>query len=156
MPAFALPSFYDGRIRINLCGRERHGTVDLSRYEQTCQRLETMLRECRNPRTGEPVVDFIERRSTGDPRALTGSDADLLVIWRGVVAAFIHPRLGQIGPVPLLRTGGHTGRYGMAYVAAPGLEAGDRGVRSAFDVDPTIMTMLGRQPPAHMSGKSLL
>ena len=27
MPAFALPSFYDGRIRINLEGRERHGIV---------------------------------------------------------------------------------------------------------------------------------
>ena len=33
MPAFALPSFYDGRIRINLRGRERHGLVDPSRYE---------------------------------------------------------------------------------------------------------------------------
>jgi predicted AlkP superfamily phosphohydrolase/phosphomutase len=156
MAAFALPSFYDGRIRINLQGRERHGLVEPSRYEETCRGLETLLRECRNPRTGEPVVDFIERAWTRDPLALTGSEADLIVVWRGVVAALEHPRLGLIGPVPLLRTGGHTGPYGMAYVAAPGLEPGDRGVRSAFDVAPTLARLLGRQPPAHITGQSLV
>jgi predicted AlkP superfamily phosphohydrolase/phosphomutase len=156
MPAFALPSFYDGRIRINLRGRERHGMIELSRYEETCQGLETILRECRDPRTGEPIVDSIEHAWTRNPLALTGSEADLLVVWRGVVAALEHPRLGLIGPVPLRRTGGHTGPYGMAYVVAPGLEPGDRGVRSAFDVVPTIVELLGDQPPAHMSGKSLL
>jgi predicted AlkP superfamily phosphohydrolase/phosphomutase len=52
MPAFALPSFYDGRIRINLRGRERRGIVDPSRYEQTCAELETLLRECRNSFAG--------------------------------------------------------------------------------------------------------
>ena len=77
MPAFALPSFYDGRIRINLRGRERHGIVDPSRYEETCRDLETLLRECRDPRTGEPVVDSFERASTRDPLCLTGSEADL-------------------------------------------------------------------------------
>ena len=39
---------------------------------------------------------------------------------------------------------------------APGLEPGDRGVRSAFDVVPTIVELLGARPPARMSGKSLL
>jgi predicted AlkP superfamily phosphohydrolase/phosphomutase len=156
MPAFALPSFYDGRIRINLKGRERHGVIEPARYEETCRELETILRECRNPRTGEPVVDSIERGCTGDPLALTRSEADLLVVWRGVVAALEHPRLGLIGPVPLIRTGGHTGPHGVAYVLAPGLEPGDRGVHSAFDVVPTIVKLLGHEPPAHMSGKSLL
>ncbi|HET8578454.1 MAG TPA: alkaline phosphatase family protein [Methylomirabilota bacterium] len=156
MPAFALPSFYDGRIRINLKGRERHGMVEPSRYEENCRDLEALLRQCRNPRTGEPVVDSVERPSTRDPLALTGSEADLLVVWRGVIAAFEHPRLGLIGPVPLRRTGGHTGRHGMAYIAAPGLQPGDRGERSAFDVIPTIVKLLGSEPPAHLSGTSLL
>lgn len=156
MPAFALPSFYDGRIRVNLQGRERHGVVEPSQYEETCRGLETLLRECRNPRTGEPVVDFIERAWTRNPLALAGSEADLLVVWRGVAAALEHPRLGLIGPVPLRRTGGHTGPHGMAYVVAPGLEPGDRGVRSAFDVVPTMVRLLGEQPPPHLSGMSLL
>ncbi len=156
MPAFALPSFYDGRIRINLRGRERHGMVEPSRYEETCRELETLLRECRNPRTGEPSVETIERAATRDPLALTGSEADLLVIWRGVAAAIEHPRLGLVGPVPLRRTGGHTGPHGLAYVAAPGIAPGDRGVRSAFDVVPTIAALLGVTPRAPMTGASLL
>jgi predicted AlkP superfamily phosphohydrolase/phosphomutase len=156
MPAFALPSFYDGSIRINLRGRERYGVVEPSRYEETCRTLETLLRDCRNPRTGEPVVDVVERPWTRNPMDLTGSEADLLVVWRGVTAALEHPRLGLIGPVPLRRTGGHTGPYGMAYISAPGLEAGDRGVRSAFDVVPTVVRLLGNEPPSHMSGTSLL
>jgi hypothetical protein len=142
MPAFALPSFYDGRIRINLRGRERHGMIEPSRYEETCRGLETLLRECRDPRTGEPVVDSFERAWTRNPLELTGSEADLLVVWRGVVAALEHPRLGLIGPVPLRRTGGHTGPHGMAYVAAAGLEPGDRGVRSSFDVVLTLARLL--------------
>ena len=115
-----------------------------------------MLGECRNPRTGEPAVDSIERADTRDPLALTGSEADLIVVWRGVVTALEHPRLGLVGPVPLRRTGGHTGRYGMACVLAPGLDPGDRGVRSAFDVAPTIVDLLGARPAGPMSGKSLL
>ena len=35
MPAFALPSFYDGRVRINLRGREGHGKVDVEDYRKT-------------------------------------------------------------------------------------------------------------------------
>ncbi len=145
MPAFALPSFLDGRIRINLRGRERHGIVELSQYEETCRTLETLLGECRDPRTGEPAVATIERASTANPLALASSESDLLVVWRDVVAALEHPRLGLIGPVPLRRTGGHT-RHGIAYLAAPGLEPGERGVRSSFDVVPTIVQLLGAKP----------
>jgi predicted AlkP superfamily phosphohydrolase/phosphomutase len=156
MPAFALPSYYDGRIRINLEGREREGVVRPSDYERTCARLEKLLRECRDPRTGEPSVEAIERSGASDPLALGSSDADLLVIWRGVAAALEHPVLGTVGPVPLRRTGGHTGLHGLAYVAAPGVEAGDRGIRSAFDVVPTIAMLLGERPPSYVSGTSLL
>ncbi len=156
MTAFALPSFYDGRIRINLRGRERDGIVDPSHYEETCRVLETILRQCRDPRTGEPAVADIERASTRDPLALAGSESDLLVVWRGTAAALEHPRLGLIGPVALRRTGGHTGPHGMAYIAAPGIEPGDRGTRSAFDVVPAVVELLGSRPPAGMSGASLL
>ena len=99
---------------------------------------------------------MIERAGTREPLVLSGSEADLIIVWRGVVTALEHPRLGLVGPIPLHRTGGHTGGYGMAYVMAPGLDPGDRGVRSAFDVVPTIVELLGDRPPAYMSGKSLL
>jgi predicted AlkP superfamily phosphohydrolase/phosphomutase len=156
MPAFALPSFYDGRIRINLEGRERDGCVPASAYEETCRSLETLLRECRNPRTGEAVVEGFERAASANPLEMGGSEADLLVLWRGTIAALVHPRLGLIGPLPLRRTGGHTGPHGMAYVAAPGVAAGDRGIRSAFDVVPTLASLLATSPRGAMSGKPLL
>jgi predicted AlkP superfamily phosphohydrolase/phosphomutase len=139
-----------------LRGRERAGVVEPSRYEETSRELEKLLRECRDPRTGEPAVDSIERAWTRNPLALAGSEADLLVVWRGVAAALEHPRLGLIGPVALRRTGGHTGRHGMAYIVAPGLEPGDRGVRSAFDVVPTMVKLLDQKPSLPMSGTSLL
>lgn len=156
MPAFALPSYYDGRVRINLKGRERAGIVDASRYETICRNIEMLLRECRNPLTGEPAVESIERASTRDPLRVGSSESDLLVIWRGVATALEHPRLGLIGPVPLRRTGGHTGRYGMACIRAPGLRAGDHGIRSSFDVVPTIIELLGCQPGDGVSGTSVL
>jgi len=156
MPAFALPSFLDGRIRINLRGRERDGIVELSRYEETCRTLETLLGECRDPRTGKPAVDRIERASTANPLAVASSESDLLVVWRDVAAAIEHPELGLIGPVPLRRTGGHT-RHGIAYLAAPGLEPGERGVRPSFDIVPTIVQLLGAEPTARLAaGRSLL
>ena len=156
MEAFALPSFYDGRIRINLRGRERDGLVEPSRYADVCRSVETVLRECRNPLTGEAAVESIERAATGNPLELGTSDSDLLVVWRGVATALEHPRLGLIGPVALRRTGGHTGRHGLAYIVAPGLGSGDYGVRSSFDVSPTIAELLGCPAVRPMSGKSLL
>lgn len=44
----------------------------------------------------------------------------------------------------------------MAYLAAAGLAPGDYGVRSAFDVVPTVVDLLGETRPAAMSGTSLL
>jgi predicted AlkP superfamily phosphohydrolase/phosphomutase len=155
MPAFAFPSFFDGRIRINLRGRERNGIVEPSQYEETCRTLETLLGECRDPRTGEPMVAAIESPSTANPLALPTSESDLLVVWRDVAAALEHPRLGLIGPVPLRRTGGHT-RNGIAYISAPGIEPGERGVHSSFDVVPTIVQLLGVEPTTSLAGKSLL
>ena len=49
MPAFALPSYYDGRIRINLAGREGRGVLAVSQYESVRKEIGTLLRECRDP-----------------------------------------------------------------------------------------------------------
>lgn len=152
MPAFALPSFYDGRIRINLKGRERNGIVEPSRYETTCREIEAMVRECRTPGTGESAVVTVERASTRDPLALEGSEADVVIVWRDVAGALEHPRLGLVGPVALRRTGGHTGRHGMAYIVAPGFRPGEHGVRSSFDIAPTLVQLLGCAPIPRMTG----
>jgi hypothetical protein len=92
MPAFALPSFYDGRVRVNLVGRESRGKVAASEYERTCDAIEALVRACRDPATGESVVDFVERPADGrDPRAIGDTEADLVFVWKGALA-FDHPR----------------------------------------------------------------
>ena len=42
----ARPSFYDGRIWIDLAAHERKGTVPVSRYTTYASEIETLLREC--------------------------------------------------------------------------------------------------------------
>ena len=150
MKAFALPSFYDGRIRINLKGREAAGTVALHDYARLCDELETLLGECRNVITGEPIVREIERCGGPDPMALGRSGSDLVIVWNSSPLGLVHPVLGRIGPEPYRRTGGHSGRFGMAYIAADGIAPGDCGIASSFDVVPTAIDLLHQrsaEPP---------
>lgn len=156
MPAFALPSYYDGRIRINLSGREAGGHVRPSEYEARCDLIEGLLRSCRDPATGGEVVEQVERVGGREPLALGATESDMVVVWKGTFCALDHPTLGRVGPVPYRRPGGHTGRFGMAYFSNAGLEAGDRGVRSSFDVVPTLIELLGEPRPEGLSGASLL
>jgi predicted AlkP superfamily phosphohydrolase/phosphomutase len=156
MRFFALPSFYDGRVRINLAGREAQGTVLPADYEAVCDEVESLLGACRDLHTGEPVVDHIQRCGGRDPLTLGPSESDLIIVWRGASLGFAHPALGAIGPLPFRRTGGHTGPYGMAYLAGDGIAAGDFGVRGSFDVVPTIVELLGEQVASGLSGHSLL
>jgi len=156
MRAFALPSYYDGSVRINLSGRERFGLVPLRSYEAECQRIVDILEECRDPFTGDSVVDHVEYYGREDPLALHQSQGDLIIVWKGAPLALEHPELGRIGPVPFRRTGGHTGLYGMAYLKCNAIAPGDYGTRSSFDVVPTLIDLLHQPVPAKVSGKSLI
>lgn len=156
MRAFALPSFYDGRIRVNLRGREADGIVDLGDHERVCDELEVLLRACVDPRTGASVVESIARPAGDDPMALDSTLADLVVVWAASPLACRHPTYGTIGPVPYRRTGGHTGPFGFLSITGPGVEPGDHEIASALDVAPTIFELLAGRPPEGISGTSLL
>jgi predicted AlkP superfamily phosphohydrolase/phosphomutase len=151
MRAFALPVFYDGRVRINLQGREQSGIVPQKEYHAACDAVELLLAECRNPRDGRPVLAEIERVRAADPLAPDGPDADLVITWNQNIDALEHPRLGSIGPIPFRRTGGHTSR-GFASVTGPGIAAQDLGMREALDLTPTLLDLLGHP----CQGRSLL
>jgi hypothetical protein len=155
MKAFALPSFAEGRIRVNLRGREQHGIVEPSQYSDLCDELEALVRACHDPRTGEPVVEHVNRASA-DPLELTNAEVDLAIVWRGMACAFEHPDLGTIGPVPFWRTGAHTGPCGFAYVSGPEIVPGNYGTGSMLDVAPTLVELTGAQPIEGLAGTSLL
>jgi len=154
MRAFALPSFYDGRIRVNLRGREAEGIVAPADYDRVLDEIEGLLRECIDPTTGAGVVESVERPAGGDPLVLDSSLSDLVVVWSGCPVAFRHPRHGTLGPVPYRRTGGHTGPYGFASITGPGVEPGDLGITDALDVAPTVFELTEGRAPEGISGQS--
>lgn len=155
MPAFALPSFYDGRIRINLKGREANGLVEASDYRRFCAEIADYLRQSTDPITGKPAVDGVDIFA-GDPLTLGESGADIIVTWTmAPPLGLSHPQAGLIGPLPYRRTGGHTGDHGFAYFHGPGIAAGHHGVGSAFDVVPSVLQLLGAAPPNRLSGRPL-
>ncbi len=156
MDSFALPSFYDGRVRVNLAGREAWGRVRHSDYLAELDAVTCLVAECRDVVTGEGVIEAVERPCAANPAEAVETDADLVFVWNGAPTGFEHPDLGRIGPVPYRRTGGHTGGFGFAYVRAPGTEAGERGVRSAFDVVPTLVELSRVRVDVPLSGVSLL
>lgn len=148
MRAFALPVYYDGRIRVNLKGRESAGMVDPADYDATCRWLESILHACRDLRTGAPVVDSILRWRDDDPLNPSGPDADLVVTWRPGIDGLSHPQFGDIGPFPFRRTGGHTD-HGFALLAGPDIARGTLPTQEALHLTPTIMALLGVEPSQH-------
>jgi len=156
MRTFALPSYYDGRIRVNLAGRERDGSVPLSAYHAELDAICALLQDCRDPRTGRTVVKRIARPVAADPLSAGPTEADLVIIWQGAPLAFRHERFGLIGPIPFRRTGGHSGGAGVGYFLSPRLPRGDLGTASAFDVVPTLVDLIDAAAPGYLSGRSLL
>jgi predicted AlkP superfamily phosphohydrolase/phosphomutase len=152
MPAFALPAYYDGRVRINLRGREARGTVDADHYDRTCEEIIGLIRDCSNLLTGQPAVAEIHRPKK-DPGAVGPSEADLYVVWKSAPLG-LSTRHGNIGPVPYRRTGGHTGSRGFLYLRGEGISPGEDGALSSFDVIPTVVDLLGEAGPVGMSGMS--
>jgi len=158
MKAFALPSFSDGYVRLNLRGREAAGRVERSAYKEVADEIAGLLAELRDARTGRPVVrDLLRVRSgaTADDPGLP--DADLVVEWDPEVTtdAVESPRFGRIGPAPYFRTGGHSNR-GFLIARGPGFAPGGRlPDGDPLDLAPTLLDMLGAPIPGHCEGRSL-
>lgn len=158
MKAFALPSFSEGYVRINLRGREAAGIVEPAEYDALCKEISDMLRELVDPRSGESLVENIvrPRRSPQDTdRRLP--DPDLIVVWKGRTADVVDsPRLGRIGPLPLHRAASHSTR---GFVTLTGPDITPQTVLPEgrpVDLAPTILRLLGVTPPEYMDGRSLV
>ncbi|MEZ5670815.1 MAG: alkaline phosphatase family protein [Alphaproteobacteria bacterium] len=156
MKAFALPSYSDGYVRINLKGREPNGIVEPRDYDRVCDELAGEIMALRDSRTGEAVVlDVV--RTGADSRAPKASDADLVVKWTPKPADCVTTgSFGRIGPVPLSRSGGHNS-IGFAIAAGPAIDA--RGIADhgrLIDLAPTMLDLLGAPIPARLPGRSLV
>jgi hypothetical protein len=153
MLAFALPTFADGRIRLNLKGREHPGIVEPADYAATRSKLAEEVMACTDPRTGATIVEelvFLE----GDPLQAAPTDCDIRVVWKENVDSLQHPTAGQIGPFRFGRTGGHTER-GFALIAAPGSRRTSLGTQPARQLVPTLLELLGAPVPDEVEGAPL-
>lgn len=158
MKAFALPSYSEGYIRINLQGREPQGIVAPADYEAVCEELSQQLYALKDARTGQPMVQKIIRTRQASDRDPKLPDADLVVIWQedNATDTVESPAVGRIGPVPHNRTGSHRchGFFlgkGPDFSSEQPLSAGH-----ALDLAPTILELMGAPVPQHMEGRSLL
>jgi predicted AlkP superfamily phosphohydrolase/phosphomutase len=158
MKCFALPSFSQGYIRVNLVGREARGIVAPAEYLRLCDDLHEVIMALRDARTGQSVVKEIirTRRSSldNDPKL---PDADLIIIWNEVVTDVVdHPRFGRIGPVPYGRTGGHSER-GFAIVKGQGyLPRSTLPEARLLDLAPTILALLDAPIAGYLEGAPLM
>ena len=157
MKAFALPSFSEGYVRLNVRGRERDGIVDPADYARTLDDVEALLRQVRNARTGSPLVDRVIRcRTSAEARDPKLPDPDMVVIWAAEPADVVDSPVGRIGPMPFRRTGSHVER-GFLLASGAGIPAGlhlpePRGI----DVAPTILSLMDVPIPSYMDGKPLI
>lgn len=159
MKAFALPSFSEGYIRINLQGRESQGIVPPSEYNAVCDELIEKLYRLKDARTGQPMVkDIIRMRQEATDRDPKLPDADLVVTWQEQCVTDIvdSPDMGRIGPIPFLRTGSHRSD-GFILASGPNIEAGsDLPAGHSLDLAPTILNLMGAPIPEHFEGKPLV
>jgi len=158
MEAFALPSFSDGYVRINLKGREENGIVAGEDFKATVDRVCRELNKLTCARTGTKMVKRLEvMRETGfesDPKL---PDADIVICWQEEFATdFVtHPDLGKIGPVPHFRAGSHR-HTGFMIASGAKIKSNEQITNGhALDVAPTILNLLGKKIPSYMKGKVL-
>lgn len=158
MPAFALPSYSEGFVRINVRGREAHGLVAASDYEAVCDELTRVLHQLVDARSGAPIVkDVVRTRRSALEQGSSLPDPDLIVLWRpGAVDVVDSPSLGRIGPVPLPRSGTHLGT-GFLLATGPGIAPGSEiPAGHAWDVAPTILSLMGAPAAGYIKGRPLL
>ena len=159
MKAFALPTFSDAFIRINVKGREKHGIVVPEDYERVCDEVIDELMSLKDKVTGSSVVERVirTREDISELNDTRKHMADLIVIWKDPSHTMISPQYGQMGPFRCLRTGTHhPGGFSVIYgpEIIPGMTLKE--VRSVFDFFPTVIDASSAPVPAHLPGPSYL
>lgn len=159
MRAFALPSYSEGYVRLNLAGREPAGLVAPAEYGRVCDELTAHLHQLTDARSGKPLVRRVIRTRSGrDARdGGRGPDADLVVTWESLATDTVEsPAAGRLGPFPFSRTGSHR-HEGFLLASGPGISAGRRLPRGhTLDLAPTILDLVGAPRAVHHEGRPLL
>jgi predicted AlkP superfamily phosphohydrolase/phosphomutase len=163
--AFCIPNNNEGYFRVNLEGREPRGIVAGGEaYRQLVQSLRMELGGLVNPVTGrrcahgvhvmDETFEGSERQHLPDVVISWDFDAEVLDQVQGPSSGLVSGRRGY--ETPAYYTGNHRPN---AFLLGHGRDTtpGDA-IAGAHIVDiaPTILTMLGVDPPPHFEGRALL
>lgn len=158
MKAFAVPSFAEGYVRINLKGREPYGVVEPSEYDQVCDEITEFLYSLKDARNGLPMtIRVIKTRKDSSDRNPKLPDGDLIVVWRETHMTDMveSPQYGKIGPFPFYRSASHREK---GFILAFGKDLG-KGVQlkdhHVLDLPPTILNLMNAEIPKHLEGKPI-
>ena len=156
MKAFALPSFSDGFVRVNVRGRERDGRVPVAAFGRVCEELTGIFRELVDGQGRAVVDEVIQTRQDPNDEGSGRPPADLIVRWSPHCSreAF-SPRLGRFGPIAPMRLGNHS-PDGFVFARGPGFAPGTTLPDGrVVDVAPTVWAMVGAPAPP-MDGRPLM
>lgn len=136
-------------VRINLEGREPHGIVPQSEYENVRSQLIQVLTDLTSP-DGTPAFEFVAQREDIYSGPFTEYACDVVFMptnMNNVVAANILGR--EFIPIDSFN---HK-RSGVFIAAGPDVDAAaELGQLSLTDVAPTVMALLGCDVPERMTG----
>lgn len=158
-----------GQVYLNLKGREPHGIVEPGDYLAVRDQVTAVLRELRDPATGQPLVErIIPREQAGSPLLtsppLVGGreggrqGPDLHVVMDGY-RTIAFPLFAADGKVITLQIRGDSGchrRHGVFVASGPDVQRRQliEGAR-IVDLAPTILHLMGVPVPDDMDGRVL-
>jgi predicted AlkP superfamily phosphohydrolase/phosphomutase len=145
--AFSSPNPQQG-VYINLAGREPHGAVPESRYEQVRAEVVERFSALLDPADGRPVVDRVFLREEVMQGDATPEGPDLFPVCRDYTYELSD---GLYSPDVLtdyraLPRGFHH-RDGIFGIAGPGVEPARDVVASIYDIAPTALYLAGLKVP---------
>lgn len=156
MRAFTLPGYSEGLIRLNVAGRDGADGIAPADFGRACDELTALVNALTDARTGRPIAkEVIRVRQTAFDDSDALSPADIMVLWHDDLTAdaIEHPVLGQVGPAPFFRSGGHA-TQGFVLAKGEGFEPGARLPNvSTPDVTATLLARMGVEIPPHVEGK---
>jgi predicted AlkP superfamily phosphohydrolase/phosphomutase len=158
-----IPNANEGYLRVNLRGREPRGIVEAGAgCAQLLADLATEMRGLRNPANGLAAADQVFLIDEVFPGSERRHLPDLVVAWdpgAQLLTEMVTPHAGKVaGPAAYQTAPFYSGNHRPnAFVLArgPGIPAGERIEQGHIvDLAPTILTLLGVDPPPSLEGRA--
>ncbi|MCP5366130.1 MAG: alkaline phosphatase family protein [Hyphomicrobiales bacterium] len=149
--AMAVPNNRVGAVRLNLKGREPHGSVAPGNEEKALlEELRTEFLALEDPRSGARIVERVDTAEEVFGPNRHPDVPDLMIVFRTGMGPIDHCRSPRVGEIhwPYMRrttyrTGDHTVESRL-WAAGPGIAAGGRlDGANILDIAPTVLDLLG-------------